>query len=306
MDRLLSMRAFQRVIDEGGFAAAARAMKMAPAGVTRLVADLEEHLGTRLVHRSTRKFSLTDAGEAYLLRLRSILQEVDDAEAAAAAHTRELEGTIHVLAPPVLTSYVLAPGVAQWYERYPKVKLDLSMDVNPQSRVEEFDLTFLVVPEGYDANIVARALAKTDWIVCASPSYLKRAGLPKAPEDLLRHAYLKPHWTHQQDVTPRKLNLTHIENGSKIELDLQPMLQSDNFDVLLRAALDSVGITILPNLLAAQHLVSGALVRLLPDWMAGQFTIYAALPTRKFMPARTAAFLEFLSERSRTLGAARN
>ena len=104
MDRLQSMRVFQRVIDEGGFAAAARALDMSPAVVTRLVADLEEHLGTRLLHRSTRKVSLSEAGEAYLARVRAILQDIDEADALANLHTQELAGELHVLATPVLAS----------------------------------------------------------------------------------------------------------------------------------------------------------------------------------------------------------
>src|SRR3990167_6340043 len=100
MDRLSSMRVFQKVIDEGGFAAAGRALDMSPAAVTRLVADLEDHLGTRLLHRTTRRVSLTEAGEAYLHRVRVILEDIDDAHALASAHTQEMAGTLRLLAPP--------------------------------------------------------------------------------------------------------------------------------------------------------------------------------------------------------------
>src|SRR5688572_1793709 len=128
MDRLLAMKVFQRVVDEGGFAAAARALHLSPAGATRLIAALEEHLGVRLLQRTTRKLSLTDAGEAYLLRARSILHEVEDAEAAASESTRELQGTLHILATPVLASYFLAPRIAAWNARHPKVLLDITID----------------------------------------------------------------------------------------------------------------------------------------------------------------------------------
>ncbi|MFZ3220562.1 MAG: LysR family transcriptional regulator, partial [Rhodoferax sp.] len=104
MDRLMSMRVFQRVIDEGGFAAAARALDMSPAVVTRLVADLEDHLGTRLLHRSTRRLSLSDAGETYLGRVRAILQDIDEADHMASSLTHELAGVLRLLAPPVLAT----------------------------------------------------------------------------------------------------------------------------------------------------------------------------------------------------------
>ena len=107
MDRLLSMRVFQKVIDEGGFAAAARVLDMSPAGVTRLVTDLEQHLSTRLIQRTTRKLALTDAGHAYLLRVRGILQEVDDAEAVASQSASDLQGVVNVVAPPLFAQIFL-------------------------------------------------------------------------------------------------------------------------------------------------------------------------------------------------------
>ena len=109
MDRLQSMRVFERVVSEGGFAAAARALDLSPAVVTRLVADLEEHLGTRLLHRTTRRLSLTEAGEAYVERVRAILQDIDEAHNLASAHTQDLAGVLRILAPPLLATHVLAP-----------------------------------------------------------------------------------------------------------------------------------------------------------------------------------------------------
>ena len=114
------MRVFQRVVDDGGFAAAARTLDLSPATVTRLFGDLEQHLGARLMQRTTRKLALTAAGEVYLLRVRSILNEIDDAEAAVGSSTQELQGTVHVLASPVLASYFLAPHIAAWRQQHPK------------------------------------------------------------------------------------------------------------------------------------------------------------------------------------------
>lgn len=158
------MRVFQKVVDEGGFAAAARALDMSPAAVTRLFGDLEHHLGARLMQRTTRKLALTEAGEMYLLRVRGILGEIADAEAAVGHSTQELQGTVHILASPVLAAYVLAPQVAKWRQRYPKVALEISVDPFPHNRVDEFDVTFMAVDEGYDANVVARPLATSDWV----------------------------------------------------------------------------------------------------------------------------------------------
>ena len=291
------MRVFQRVVDDGGFAAAARALDLSPATVTRLFGDLEQHLGARLMQRTTRKLALTEAGELYLLRVRSILGEIDDAEAAVGSSTQELHGTVHVLATPVLASYVLAPHVALWRARYPRVALDITVDPFPQTRVEEFDVTFMAADEGYDANVVARPLSSSEWILCASPVYLARAGTPRQPEDLERHDYLK--FSRQQGggTSNRRLRLRPVQGpGDATEVDMNVALQSISLDVLYRAALDSAGIAVLSKLLVAPHLESGALVHVLPDWINGRLTIYAAVPSRKLIPARTRAFLTFISE----------
>ncbi len=291
------MRVFQRVVDDGGFAAAARTLDLSPATVTRLFGDLEQHLGARLMQRTTRKLALTEVGELYLLRVRSILGEIDDAEAAVGSSTQELHGTVHVLATPVLASYVLAPHVGHWRQRYPKVALDITVDPFPQTRVEEFDVTFMAADEGYDANVVARALSSSEWILCASPAYLQRAGTPRQPQDLERHEYLKILRQQTGGTSNRRLRLRPAQGaGEAIEVDMPVALQSISLDVLYRAALDGAGIAVLSRLLVSQHLASGALVHVLPDWINGRLTIYAAVPSRKLIPARTRAFLTFISE----------
>ena len=291
------MRVFQRVVDEGGFAAAARALDMSPATVTRLFGDLEQHLGARMMQRTTRKLALTEAGEVYLLRVRGILNEIDDAEAAVGSSMQELQGTVHVLASPVLASYFLAPHIAQWRLLHPKVALDIAIDPFPQSRVDEFDVTFMAVDEGFDASIVARSLASTEWILCAAPAYLQRHGNPLQPQDLERHDYLKFPWQQGGGYGNRRLRLRPANGtGESVEVDFPVALQSVSFDVLYRAALDGAGIAVLARLLVEPHLASGELVQVLPDWIFGRLTVYAAVPSRKLIPARTRAFLEFLKE----------
>jgi len=297
MDRLLSMRVFQRVIDDGGFAAAARALELSPAAVTRLIGDLETHLGARLVQRTTRKISLTEAGERYLERLRAILREIDDAESAAVASTRELQGTLHILATPVLATHLLAPRIARWRALHPGVALDIVVDPFPQHRVEAFDVSFLLLEDGIDLNVVARPLARTDMIVCAAPSYLQRAGTPTRPEELAHHQYLKFPWQQSTGHSARRFRLQRRDGqGGPVEVEMPVAVQSASFDVLYRAALEGVGVAALSTALVAPHIESGALVQLLPDWIFGRFTIYAALPSRKLLPARTRAFLDFMGE----------
>jgi DNA-binding transcriptional LysR family regulator len=297
MDRLLSMRVFQKVIDEGGFAAAARVLDMSPAGVTRLVTDLEQHLGTRLIQRTTRRLAVTDAGQAYLLRVRSILQEVDDAEAAASQNTSELQGVVNIVAPPLFANYFLATQIASWLALYPKVAIHLHADPFPQNRVEEFDVTFMVVNEGFDASIVARALAQTEYVVCASPEYLRRMGTPQIPKDLERHPYLRFPWQAASGHAARGMRLSRVDGSEPdTEIAMQVVFQAESYETLFTAAISGAGVAALPRFPASNYFENGALVHLLPDWVFGRFNVYVALPTRKLIPARTRAFMDFASK----------
>jgi DNA-binding transcriptional LysR family regulator len=298
------MRAFQRVVEEGSFAAAARALDMSPAVVTRLVADLEHSLGTRLLHRTTRKLSLTEAGNEYGARLHAILQEIDEAEMAAAAHSKELQGTVRVLSTPTMASYFIAPNIARWRERHPRLMLDLSIDPQPLSRLEAFDLVVIAADQEFDANVIARPLGTSDLILCAAPGYLQRHGVPRTPADLTQHHYLKAAELPGQDQSGRRLRLEPAPNlaaREPLDISVAPVLRSQTFDVLQQAGLDGVGFFVASELMARPFLSSGQLVRLLPDWILGHVTAYAALPTRKFMPAKTRAFLDFLVERASAL-----
>ena len=299
MDRLQAMKIFERVVEEGGFAAAARAMDRSPPVVTRMVAELEQHLGTRLLQRTTRKLALTDAGDAYLQRVRAILHEIDDAEAAAAASTRDLRGTIRIVAAPVLATNFLAPMVAVWHAYYPKLMLDISMDAYASSRVDEFDVTIMVAGEDFDANIVARPLVQGEAIVVASPDYLERRGIPREPQDLIHHDYLRDSSApvRLQSGPGRKLRLQSLRaDVPDEEVDAPAVLQSVSTELLMRAAVDGAGVAVTSRLLAEEHLARGELVHILPGWIFSRYTIYAALPSGRMLPARTRVFLDFLTE----------
>ena len=297
MDRLQAMKIFERVVEEGGFAAAARAMDMSPPVVTRMVAELEQHLGTRLLQRTTRKLALTDSGESYLQRVRAILHEIDDAEAAAS--TRDLRGTIRIVAAPVLATNFLAPMMAAWHAHYPKLMLDVSMDAYAASRVDEFDVTIMVAGEDFDANIVARPLVQGEAIVVASPDYLERRGIPREPQDLIHHDYLRDSSApvRLQSGPGRKLRLQSLRaDVPDEEVDAPAVLQSVSTELLMRAAVDGAGVAVTSRLLAEEHLARGELVHILPGWIFSRYTIYAALPSGRMLPARTRVFLDFLTE----------
>lgn len=299
MDRLMSMRVFQRVVDEGGFAAAARALDMSPAVVTRLVADLEEHLGTRLLHRTTRRLSLSDAGEVYVSRVRAILQDIDDAHVVVSAHTQELAGILRVLAPPVLAAYLLEPLLASFAQRYPKIVLDITVELYKEPPIEDFDITLFVADADFDGDVIARKIITCEIILVASPAYLKRKGTPQRPEDLAQHDGLR-----FKTAGPRPLlwHLVHSEMPHETrEVEVNTVMWSNHTGTLLRAAIDGIGLTFSSVDVVAPHLASGQLVQVLQPWTYGQLTLYAALPSRQFLPQRTQVFLDFLTEQTQLL-----
>src|SRR5882672_10675723 len=177
MDRLHSMRVFSRVIDAGSFAKAAREMNLSPAVVTRLVADLEEHLGARLINRTTRRLALTDIGELYLERVRVVLTEVEEAEALASSAASEPRGHLRVLAPPAFAVHQLAKHLPAFHELYPKVSIELSAPGPVETVDENFDVSLIsVARRPLDGDFIARRLALSEVVVCASPEYLNRRG----------------------------------------------------------------------------------------------------------------------------------
>ena len=299
MDRLLSMRVFQRVVDEGGFASAARALDLSPAVVTRLVADLEDHLGARLLQRTTRKLSLTEAGETYLNRVRAILQDIDEAHSLASAHTHALTGTLHVLVPPVLATHVVAPLLAGFRATYPAIVLDLTVELYKEPPIEDFDITLFAADAGFDGDVIARKIITSEIILVAAPAYLARKGTPQQPPDLAQHDCLR---FKTAGLRPRVWRLVQrAAPHTPCEVELDPVLWANHSDTLLRAALDGTGITFGSVDVVAPHLASGALVQVLEDWSFGQATLYAALPSRKFLPQRTRVFLDYLTQQTQAL-----
>lgn len=303
MDRLLSMKVFEKVATTSGFANAARALDMSPATVTRLVNDLEQHLGTRLIQRTTHKVVLTESGHLYLQKVKHILQEITDAEVMTQNSSGELIGTLNILTTPLLATKILAPLTGIWRTEHPQVTLDISIDPFSYMRVEEFDLTLMTVEDNFDANIVARTIGKTERLLCASPDYLRRAGTPLEPSELQGHDYLSFPWHkaagHNGDHT---LRLSH-ESGliEAINIPMKVTLQALSTDVLRIAMRSGAGLCLMPKRLVQRAIQEGTLMHVLPEWHAGSLIFYAALPSRKYIPVRTLAMLEALAVQARLI-----
>jgi len=295
MDRLHSMRVFSRVVDEGSFARAARELNLSPAVVTRLVADLEEHLGSRLINRTTRRLSLTDTGELYLERVRHILTEVEEAEALATASTAEPRGHLRVLCPPAFAVHQIAKHLPKFRALYPKVSLELSVPGPVETVDENFDVSILT--EGrrpLDGNFIARRLARSEVVLCASPEYLDRRGRPQHPKDMDGHETMVPPFLRELTFFTGARGDDEPPGESVTLMPKRTGLSTIHTDTMYAAALAGLGITGLPSFVAEDALMENALERVLPQWHLFTTTLYAGMPTRKHVPARTRVFVDFL------------
>lgn len=297
MDQVKAMRVFTRVIDEGSLAGAARAMDLAPAVVTRLVADLEEHLGARLLNRTTRRLSLTDVGEGYLERCRRILSDIEEAEALASAATNEPRGSLRVLMPPAIAIHQLARHMARFHAMYPLVSVELVAPGPVDTLDESFDITVISTRSPLQGDFIARKLARTEVIMCASPEYLARRGRPQHPSELKQHdIMLPPIHELSRGVTFERCGADGLTAESFFAIPSRPVMTTSSVDTKYACALHGLGIAGLPSFVVGDALMEGALERVLSQWRIYSYQLWAAMPTRKFVPARTRAFMDFLVE----------
>jgi DNA-binding transcriptional LysR family regulator len=297
MDQLRSLRSFLRVVDEGSFAAAARALDLAPAVVTRQVADLEDQLGTRLLHRTTRRLTLTAVGQSYLERARQILADLDEANALAAETTGAARGSLRIAGAPPLLGRQLVPLLPLFRARHPEVDFHLLPVPMADAPQDDMDLTLIVRgQEGLVGDFVARRLARSEIVLCATPDYLSRQGRPEKPQDLERHELLVPNFAHAR----REWTLTRRHPDGRTEHTsgtARPgSISTASLDLLLGAACAGMGVMGTLSFLVADALRAGSLERVLPAWSVGHCDIFAAMPTRKFLPLRTRLLLDFLAE----------
>ncbi|EOA05472.1 MULTISPECIES: LysR family transcriptional regulator [Herbaspirillum] len=292
MDRLQSMRVFAKVVEQGSFVRAAELLEISNAVATRFIADLEAHLGTRLLNRSTRRLSLTEAGQAYLERVRMILGEIDDAEALVSLETKRPAGTLAIYANAGFGQSQLGELLAGYAQAFPDVALDINLSDRSIDLVEEgIDIGFFSSLQKFDASMIVRQLGVARVVLCASPAYLERAGAPEQPEDLSRHSclnfsheYLRHHW--------------HVNTEAGV-LDVPIVSKAvSNSGVLLRdLALAGMGIVLRPSYSLGDDLRCGKLVQVLPGFDMGQVVISMVYPSRRLLSAKVRSFADFISAR---------
>lgn len=281
---------YAMVVKHGGFAAAGRELGVPKSRLSRHVNRLEERLGVRLLQRSTRRFVVTDTGENLYRHCQAMLAEAESAFEVVEQAQSEPRGLLRVACPIALASTQLAPLIPRFLRRYPKVRLDLHVD-NRRIDVlaERFDAALRVrtEPSGED-GLVMRRFAELCELLVASPDYLEQAGQPAHPDDLRRLSTLSfapgetQHWT------------LNGPNGQQVDIEHAPRLLSHNFPVLRQAALDDLGIALLPASVIEADLASGRLVHVLPDWRLPQGVLHVVFPSRRGLLPAVRAFIDFL------------
>lgn len=287
------LEVFHAVVRHSSYAKAADELDLSPSGVSRIVSRLEARLGARLVQRTTRKFSLTEAGKTFHARTAQVLVDLAEAEAEVQDVTLTPRGKLRITAPVVFGQLHVAPMLPGLFERFPELSVDLSLADRVVDLVDEgLDLA-LRIGTLADSRLIARRLCTNRRVLVADANYLKKRGTPRTPSDLIDHECI----LFTGFSRPRDWHL--IGPGGPVTVTVSGRLASNNIDVITRAASDGLGITMGATLSVGAALLSGQLVRILPDYEFEATSIFAVYPSARQLSTKVRAALDFFSEQLR-------
>jgi DNA-binding transcriptional LysR family regulator len=288
---LLALQTFVRIADGGSLSAAARATGRSLPAISRSLVQLESELGVRLLHRTTRRIHLTDAGAQYLERCRRILAEVDDANASVSNLDRSLAGPIALTAPILFGQLHIAPVVTEFLGLHPEVSVNLMLSDALSNIVEEGIDLAVRIGRLQDSGLVARKLGEVRRVACASPAYLKRRGTPKTPKDLATHSCLQfgalsptPYWEFHEAGKPRQVRI-------------QGNFSSNQGAPVIAAARAGLGIVFTLSYQVQELVAKGELRVVLQPYEAPPIPVSVILPSGRMQPARVKALADFLQAR---------
>ena len=292
MDRFHALQVFSQVIESGSFSRASEKLGLSTTAVSRQVADLEAHLQTRLLNRTTRRLSLTESGEAFHARCVQLLHDLEEAEQEASKAAVEPRGTLKITTSVNFGVRHLAPEIARFKAAHPDVNFDVQLSDRIVDLVEEgFDLAVRIGSTGGE-NIVARRIGETRIVPCASPEYLRRRGAPRTPEDLAAHDC----FTYEY-VSPRGEWRYLDRDGAQQRVKFGGSVHSNNGDLLAEVAALGGGIVFEPGFIVGPDIRAGRLVPLLQDYAVPAMPIYAVYPSRRHLSAKVRVFVDYLVER---------
>ncbi len=284
------MQVFCRIIELGTFSAVANEMNVSPMMVSKYMAQLEKSLGVTLLNRTTRRISLTEAGENYYQGCKQLLEDMHELDEKTQQLGHHVTGTLKISAPIDFGGLYMVPAIEAYQKQYPEVKVLMSLDNSSVNLSQgKYDIAMLVT-NTLDLGVVAKKIAETKLCTYAAPSYLKKFGIPKQPDDLLKHRCL-----HYID-TPHREKWVFNKDDKTIKIKLNWHFASNNGRALCQAAGLGMGIVQAPMLSVANYLRDGKLVEILQDYRLTTLPIYATYQKRKFSPGKVTTFIEFLTE----------
>lgn len=289
MDRFLEMQTFNAVVEAGSFVKAANALDMSNAAVSRYVVDMETRLGVRLLHRTTRRLSLTEEGQVFYARSKELLAELQEAEDEITSRRDAASGLLRVNAPFTFGILHLAPLWGEFKALHPKVSLDITLADRLVDLVEEGYDVAIRIAMLENSSLVSKRLATTRIVVCASPQYLAQHGTPRHPSELTDHAIISYSYLSTKD----EWKFTGPQGPVSVKTN--PCIHTNSGDTCRAAALTHQGVILQPTFLVGKDLADGTLVELMPDYRSVELGIYAVYPTRKHVSAKVRALIDFLA-----------
>jgi DNA-binding transcriptional LysR family regulator len=292
MDKFDSLRAFTQVVNAGGFAAAAREMGLSRSQVNKLVIALENELGVQLLHRSTRVVTSTETGQAFYERCVEILASLEEAERSVYQLNEEPKGRLRVNAPMTFGTMHLAPALSEFIQQYPDLQAQLTLNDRFIDPIEEgFDVTIRIAKSHDAVSLIAHLLAISPRVLCASPHYLETRGTPTQPHDLRHHSCL-----HYGQLTIED-QWTLTGPGGEQMVSVSGVLCSNNGEVLREAAVQGLGIAMLPTFIVERELQQGLLNVVLPDYHPTGLSIFVLYPVNRHLSTKVRLLIDFLQER---------
>lgn len=290
MDTLQGMRVFAAVAEAGSFSQAADRLGLSRAMASKHVQQLEQHLGVRLLQRTTRKLRLTESGSTYFERCRQILADIDEAEADATKLTLRPSGVLRMTMPVSFGVKHVAPLIAPYLEKFPEVQIDATVSDRRIDLIEEGIDLAIRIGATLDPGLVARRLGSDHLMICAAPSYLARRGTPTRPEQLEQHDCA----LYSYAADGNEWTLTGPDGPVRIKVGGK--VRANNGDILTQIVLDGGGLMCQPSFLVGDAIADGRLVQVLPDYALPSIGIFAVYPSRKYLSAKIRTFVDFMAE----------
>ncbi len=291
MDKLEAMNALVKVVASGSYAEAARRLGLTRSAVSKGVMELEQMLGARLLDRTTRRVTPTEAGLAYYERCISILAQIEETEAQVSRLHDEPKGILKVNAPMTFGTLYLGKAIADFMIRYGDLKVELTLTDRFIDPLEEGADITVRIGALVDSSLIARRIAPARLVLVASPAYLQKHGTPQMPADLINHRCL----SYGHTTSMQRWHLT--EKGQPISVSIGSCMSSNNGDALRDAAVRGIGITSLPTFIVGEDISAGRLQVVLPDNRPADLTIHALYAPNRYLAAKTRVFIDFLIER---------